>query len=132
MLKMIVILLPNLAVVPMGWTHALDLAQHYFEELVSTALKVPVEGFLRDGVVARDVGMGAPAVYVDNFLYASEEQVDACTAFGKVKAEGKRRGLPMGVDRAGTAGWWSPTSPQLLWCLPAWSGPTRHRVPSTC
>ena len=45
-------------------------------------------------MVARDVGKGVPAVYVDNFLFASEEQEDACTAFDLVKAECKRRGLP--------------------------------------
>ena len=61
-------------------------------------------------MVAADVSAGVPAVYVDNFLYTSDDKEKSCDAFDKVKAECVRRGLPTheeerGVRRFNALGW---------------------------
>ena len=54
--------------------------------------------------------MGVPAVYVDSFLYTSDDKDKSCDAFDKVTAGCVRRGLPTheeerGVRRFTALGW---------------------------
>jgi hypothetical protein len=53
----------------MGWSHALDVAQHFFCGVVAAALKVPRNTLLVDGVAPVDLQGGVAAVYVDNFSF---------------------------------------------------------------
>ena len=60
---------PKFCVVPMGWSHALDIAQTVFTGVVSDALGIDRTQLLHGGVRPPEVDGGAPAVYVDNFMY---------------------------------------------------------------
>ena len=58
----------------MGWTHALDLAQNFYENLVAESLNIPREKFLREGLPAPRANEGVVAVYVDNYIFAAEDR----------------------------------------------------------
>ena len=85
---------PKLTVVPMGWTHALDLAQNFFENLVAESLNIPREKLLREGLPAPRANEGVVAVYVDNYIIAAEDKELAEIAFDKVKKSCQAAGLP--------------------------------------
>lgn len=65
---------PRLQVAPMGWTHALDTAQRFFETLMSKALKIDRGSLLVEGRAAPTSAQGVAAVYVDNFIYVAESR----------------------------------------------------------
>lgn len=93
-------LFPRLRVVPMGWNHALDIAQNFFEGVVSQALSVPRTHLLHDGSMAPSLQKGVAGVYVDNFLFLSRSREEAVEAVNKVLVECSRVGLPThGVRR---------------------------------
>ena len=78
---------PRIRVVPMGWSHALDLAQRAFENIVCKALSVPRSRLLCDGVKPCNVAIGVPAVYVDNFVFVSNSVEESHKALSLVKDE---------------------------------------------
>ena len=65
----------RIKVVPMGWNHALDLAQNLFEGVASQALSIPRSRLLKDGQPPASMDQGVGIVYVDNFVYLSEKLV---------------------------------------------------------
>ena len=78
-------LFPRLIVVPMGWTHALDLAQHYFDDIVCKALSLRRSSLLHDGDPPSSAEAGVAAVYVDNFIYCCNSPKKAAWAFKRVQ-----------------------------------------------
>ena len=85
---------PRLRVVPMGWSHALDVAQNFLERLVCRALSIPRNLLLRDGAAPCEIDQGVPAFYAGNFWLFSSNQEAASKAFERAKSECVRLGLP--------------------------------------
>ena len=59
---------PRLAVLPMGWSHALELCQRVHEHLVRDSGEVSPEQAVVDRRRPPHLAMGAHAEYVDNFI----------------------------------------------------------------
>ena len=80
--------------VPMGWNHALDLAQTHFSYLVSEAwLGLPCS-MLVEGLGVHDLDQGVAGVHVDNFVFASSSRSASVEAFNRVKTACTKMGLP--------------------------------------
>lgn len=94
-------LTPRFCVVPMGWSHASDVAQGYFGALVATALGLRETQLLHDGAAPRPLHQGIAAVYVDNFVYVSSDAESSHRAVARVRDECSRRGLPFHEDFSG-------------------------------
>ena len=78
----------------MGWNHALDIAQRFFEDIVCRSLEIPSDRLLRDGAAAPSASAGVAAVYVDNFACCSSNRKYCEEAFDKVKKTCKDMGIP--------------------------------------
>ena len=85
---------PRFRVIPMGWTHALDLAQNFFAHLVSGSLGRPRSHMLCDGEVPCSTSVGIPAVYVDNFIFMADNAEATEVALNCVASACDKLGLP--------------------------------------
>ena len=85
---------PRLRVIPMGWSHALDLAQTIFSGGVADALSMKPRDLVVDGRKPPSISEGIPLVYVDNFVFCSSSSSKVEKAVAAVRSRCHQLGLP--------------------------------------
>ena len=88
----------------------MDVAQNFFEDIVSKALKIPREILLVDGRPPGDPDQSIHAVYVDNCVVCASDKTKCVESVDAIELECRHRGLPThgafkGVAEAEVLGW---------------------------